>query len=268
MSSPIPSPPSPQSPSSDLSDSPPTLDPSTLALLNDFITSKTEQENRFHEIAARVTGLALDDADDAGDEEPIMSVDEYRDAFAEDWQLSQFWYTTAFAMRFARTLHALCTPDTAIAFVCCPTAFVAFQHTRPFERARLLDVDERFAVLAPRHYVHYDMEEPDALPDYMTDGVDIAVVDPPFLSEYTNARVVKTLRRILRRKAKLIVLTSTSVEPILERLYDAPPLGPLKRTKIEVQHGQLRNDFGCWASWEGAEDFDLEAEEEEEEKKE
>ncbi|KAJ6474469.1 putative N6-adenine methyltransferase-domain-containing protein [Mycena vitilis] len=259
MSVAIPIPPSPESTSSSLSGSPPALDPSTLALLNSFIASKTEEEQRFKELAeeaaARVAGLSLElDVDDEGTpEKPMISVDEYRSVFSEDWQLSQFWYTTKFAMRFARTLHNLCTPTTSIAFVCCPTAFVAFQHTTPLKNARLLEVDGRFAVLTPRHYVPYDMEEPTTLPAYLKDSVDIAVLDPPFLNEYTNANIVKTLRQIMRPSGKLIVITSTSVSDILDKVYDSPPLGPLRKTGIEVQFGQLRNDFACWASWEGSE---------------
>ncbi|KAF7321572.1 hypothetical protein MKEN_00678200 [Mycena kentingensis (nom. inval.)] len=233
------------------------LDPNTLALLNDFIHTKTEQERLFNQLAesasARVAG-------DDSDEPPMMSVDDYRAAFAEDWQLSQFWYTTPFADRFAALLHTLCKPDTTIAFMCCPTAFVAFQHHKLLKNAKLLEVDGRFAVLTPKHYIPYDMEEPTAAPVMqLANAVDIAVVDPPFLNEYTNQHVVTTLKQILRPNAKLIVLTSTSVEAILERLYDAPPLGPLRRTKIEVLHGQLRNDFGCWANWEGSEELECSA---------
>jgi len=169
-------------------------------------------------------------------------------------------------MRFARILHTLCTPTTSVAFLCCPTAFVAFQHTRFLRNARLLEVDGRFGVLT-RQYVPYDMEEPTALPAYLTQSVDLAIVDPPFLNEHTNANVVKTLRQIMRPSGKLVVLTSTSVTPVLEKLYDAPPLGPLRRTKIEVVHGQLRNDFACWGSWEGAKELGAEEDEEELEKK-
>ncbi|KAJ7088215.1 putative N6-adenine methyltransferase-domain-containing protein [Mycena crocata] len=276
MSIRIPAPPSPQSTSSALSSSPPALHPDTLALLNSFIASKTEEERRFNELveqaAARVAGLALEAdarAEAEGAEEPMMSVDEYRLAFGEDWQLSQFWYTTPFAMRLARILHNLCTPTTSVAFVCCPTAFVAFQHIRPRKNARLLEFDGRFSVLAPRQYVPYDMEEPTALPAHLSGSVDIAIVDPPFLNEYTNTNVVKTLRQIMRPTGKLLVITSTSVTPVLEKLYDAAPLGPLRMTQIEVVHGQLRNDFACWGSWEGAEELgagdDVEVSEAEEE---
>ncbi|KAJ7474277.1 putative N6-adenine methyltransferase-domain-containing protein [Mycena latifolia] len=265
MSVPVRAPPSPVSTFSSISSSPPTLDASTLALLDSFIAEKNEEERRFNELAeqaaARVAGLALEfddhkaSADADVEVKPMISVDEYRLAFGEDWQLSQFWYTTPFAMRFARVLHTLCTPTTSIAFLCCPTAFVGFQHTKPLKNARLLEVDGRFAVLAPREYVPYDVEEPTALPAYLTASVDIAIVDPPFLNEYTNAKLIETLRQIMRPSGKLIMLTSTSVTPVLEKLYAAPPLGPLRRTKIDVMHGRLQNDFACWASWDGAEEL-------------
>ncbi|KAF7298085.1 hypothetical protein HMN09_01029800 [Mycena chlorophos] len=233
---------------SDRSDSPPpALDPNTLALLTQFIGEKTAQQQRFDALTEAAA------AEDAPTKYP--SVDEYRATFAEDWQLSQFWYTTPFAERFAQLLHGLCDENTSIAFLCCPTAWVAFQHLKPLDNAKLLEVDGRFGVLAPRNYIRYDMEEPLAIPEHLTNSVDIAVVDPPFLNEYTNEHIVTTLRKIMRPNAKLIVLTSTSVESILQRLYDTPPLGPLRRTKVEVLHGQLRNDFGCWANWEGSEEL-------------
>jgi hypothetical protein len=84
--------------------------------------------------------------------------------------------------------------------------------------------------------------------------------------QYTNTHIVTTLRQIMRPSGKLIILTSTSVSAVLEKLYDSPPLGPLRRTKIEVEHGQLRNDFECWASWEGSEELGAEVDDAEEKK--
>lgn len=91
---------SPQSSFSGLSSSPPKLDLNTIALLDSFLSTKAEEERLFNELAeqaaARIAGLALDaHADEEGvveeGEKPMISVDEYRLVFGEDWQLSQFW---------------------------------------------------------------------------------------------------------------------------------------------------------------------------------
>ncbi|KIY69124.1 hypothetical protein CYLTODRAFT_242898 [Cylindrobasidium torrendii FP15055 ss-10] len=233
------------SPASDTSDSL-QLDPSTLALLDSFLASKSDAQQRYAE---------LEQAANGHEEKPMMSVDEYRAAFGEDWQLSQFWYSTKFATTLARSLRTLCDEDTSIAFLCCPTAFVAFQHTNPLPGARLLEVDQRFHVLAPKHYIPYDLDEPDDIPDALRGSVDIAVLDPPFLNETTNQKLAQTLKQILRPNAKLVLITSTSIETALRRIYAEPPLGPLRSTALAPEHGQLQNDFHCWGSWAGAEEL-------------
>ncbi|KIK66012.1 hypothetical protein GYMLUDRAFT_239673 [Collybiopsis luxurians FD-317 M1] len=251
---------SPRSVSSNISGSPPALNPSTISILDSFLSSKIEQEQLFNQIsaqapAAALAGLALDtDAEDE-DEREMISVDDYRTAFGEDWQLSQFWYTTAFANRLAESIHSLCNPSTSVAFVCCPTAFVASQHLYPRKNDRLLEFDQRFSVLAPKKFVLYDLNEPDDFPDTLKASVDIAVVDPPYLNDRTNIKIAQTIRQILRPSGKLIVITSKSVVPALREIYNEPPLGPLKEAALVVEHGRLTNDFACWGSWEGAEHF-------------
>ena len=90
----------PPSPTSSCSSSPPTLDTSTLALLDDFLSTKAQEEVRLNELALATASLATsdDEAEDVDDSAPatppkprMMSVDEYQAAFGEDWQLSQFW---------------------------------------------------------------------------------------------------------------------------------------------------------------------------------
>jgi EEF1A lysine methyltransferase 1 len=88
---------SPRSFFSDLSGSPPKLDSNTLALLDAFLYEKADEERRFNEIAsekaaAQIAGLALDVDDCEKEENPtVVSVADFRLAFGEDWQLSQFW---------------------------------------------------------------------------------------------------------------------------------------------------------------------------------
>jgi len=71
----------------------------------------------------------------------------------------------------------------------------------------------------------------------------------------TNAKLCQTLRQVLKPRAKLLLITSTSVEGVIKKLYSAPPLGPMKKTALVVEHEQLANDFAAWGSWDDAEYF-------------
>jgi len=71
----------------------------------------------------------------------------------------------------------------------------------------------------------------------------------------TNAKLCQTLRQVLKPRARLLLITSTSVEDLIEKLYSAPPLGPMKKTALVVEHEQLANNFAAWGSWADAEYF-------------
>ena len=72
----------------------------------------------------------------------------------------------------------------------------------------------------------------------------------------TNAKAIEALKLLLAPTAKLLLLTGVSTEAILERLYTAPPVGPLVKTALEVEHGSgLANDFACWGNWPEAKDL-------------
>ncbi|KAH0580940.1 hypothetical protein H2248_012094 [Termitomyces sp. 'cryptogamus'] len=245
--------------SSSPSGSPPKLSSDTLALLQEFLTSRAEEEKRFNDLAeqaaARIASREMN-VDLEQPDPPMMSVDEYRLAFGEDWQLSQFWYSTSYATRLAKSIRSICTSSSKIAFMCCPTAFVAFQHTNPLDGARLLEYDKRFSVLAPTKFIHYDLDEPDIIPEDLHGAMDVVVADPPFLNEITNRKLIKTIQQIIHpTRGKLVLMTSTSVETVLHELYNVPPIGPLRLTSLEPDMGRLANAFGCWGAWEGAENF-------------
>ena len=54
-------------------------------------------------------------------------------------------------------------------------------------------------------------------------------------------------------------MSSPSIEDILDMLYDCPPLGPLRKTSMKVEHDRLANDFALWGSWDGAENFGVDS---------
>jgi len=51
------------------------------------------------------------------------------------------------------------------------------------DNAKLLEYDQRFAVLSPKQYIPFDLDEPDDFPESLRGSVELAVVDPPFLNE-------------------------------------------------------------------------------------
>ena len=82
--------------SSNISESSPRLDASVLALLNEFIANKAEEEARFKALeaesaAVQLAGIEFDDKEEVNDLKPMVSLQEYKRTFGEDWQLSQFW---------------------------------------------------------------------------------------------------------------------------------------------------------------------------------
>ncbi|KAL0945700.1 hypothetical protein HGRIS_014851 [Hohenbuehelia grisea] len=274
----------------------PQLDPSTLAILGSFYADKAEEEQIFNDLAQRSKWSQYVDDEKPDEQESsiqhpkMISVDEFRVGFREDWQLSQFWYSTKFAYKLAKCIHHLCstsnridgvvqagpTTEPTIAFVCCPTSFVAFTNLYPPSpgddlkyTALLMEHDQRFSYLPlstrRTRYIPYDLTDPTKIPADIVGKVDLVVVDPPFLNLRTNEQVATTLRRILRTDTgKLIIITSTSLEgeepaernkSPLHIVYNSAPIGPLRRTQLNVEHVGLQNDFACWGSWDGAESF-------------
>lgn len=89
------------SPSTSLSESPEIrLASSTIAMLDSFLAEKAEEERLFRELEEKALHGGLENAprDLAhNDGKRGISVDEFKTAFAEDWQLSQFWYVLTLA---------------------------------------------------------------------------------------------------------------------------------------------------------------------------
>lgn len=85
----------PCSPSTSLSESPEIrLAPSTIAMLDSFLAEKAEEERLFRELERQALDGELEhnvNVEDVKQGNRGISVDEFRAAFSEDWQLSQFW---------------------------------------------------------------------------------------------------------------------------------------------------------------------------------
>lgn len=176
---------------------------------------------------------------------------DFKRIFKEDWQLSQFWYTMDTAEQLVEAISKLSKPASRIAFLCCPTAYVAYKEKAiyPSQRLRLLEHDSRFAIFASADFVNYDLNNPLSFPlefrEEMRLSQDIVVVDPPFHAKSSQEKLASTIRHMLDpEEGTVVLLTGTSMTPILDDVYQGLP--KFVRKGIVIKHDGLETPYGCW----------------------
>jgi EEF1A lysine methyltransferase 1 len=181
------------------------------------------------------------------------------DAFTEDWNASQFWYTDATARLLARQLLDGATNESAIAVVSAPSAFVQLKKLLATEYASikpkltLLEYDDRFAVFS--EFVPYDYAHPFRLPDRLKSSFDRVICDPPFLSEDCQTKAALTVRWLSKAgepsPTRLVVCTGERMESTVHSLYGK---SGIRTTSFEPEHAKgLSNEFRCYANFKSSE---------------
>ncbi|KAI0165075.1 putative N6-adenine methyltransferase-domain-containing protein [Hypoxylon sp. FL1284] len=183
------------------------------------------------------------------------------DAFVEDWNESQFWYSDETATLLAKQLLHGVQEDEVVAVVSAPSVFVALKNLlnsadasspQP-KKVYLLEHDQRFAVFP--EFVFYDFQQPAKLPSDLKGAVDRVICDPPFLSEDCQTKAALTVRWMSRtaprggtQSPRLIVCTGERMECLVTKLYRS--LGA-RTTTYEPRHARgLSNEFYCYANFE------------------
>ncbi|KAI8939325.1 hypothetical protein NX059_003115 [Plenodomus lindquistii] len=224
-------------------DEPLQLSGSALDALKEFYGERDARQKQFEELK----GKAEDDFDGK------LSME----AFTEDWNASQFWYSDETATLLARQLLAGATDDTRIAVVSAPSAFIQLKNIlasgeikcRP--QITLLEYDERFAVF--KEFVRYDFEKAIQLPAELKGSFDAIICDPPFLSQDCQTKAALTVRWLAKSwtqdDLRLIVCTGERMESLItEKLYGK--IGT-RTTDYEIKHSKgLSNEFRCYANFE------------------
>ncbi|KAL2264003.1 hypothetical protein VTK26DRAFT_3558 [Humicola hyalothermophila] len=178
------------------------------------------------------------------------------EAFTEDWNKSQFWYSDETASLFAKALLDGATADTTIAVVSAPSVFVALRNIlndapadQPRPRIVLLEHDRRFEVFS--EFIYYDFTQPLKLPAELRGTCDRLICDPPFLNENCQTKTAITIRWLARpppARPRLIVSTGERMESVVTRLYRS--FG-LRTTDYEPAHARcLNNEFYCYSNFE------------------
>lgn len=178
------------------------------------------------------------------------------EAFTEDWQLSQFWYSAETVATLARELIALGreraaargAADCRLACVCAPSVYVALRAMLADApggvRAAVFEIDERFALYGDE-YARYDYTQPHEVAVHWRGAFDAILIDPPFLSEECLARVAETVALLKREPDVPVILCSGAV-----MAEHAERLLGLRVIAYRPQHARnLSNPFHCFISY-------------------
>ncbi|KAL2210520.1 hypothetical protein CC79DRAFT_1394757 [Sarocladium strictum] len=228
---------------SDSDDDQPTLSAHALAALADFNAEKDEHAKKFEKLK------------EAAEADGPLSMD----AFKEDWNASQFWYSEETATTYARQLLANTTAENTICVLSAPTAFVALKNVlREVEEAKrpkviLLEFDDRFSVFP--EFTFYDFQQPFKLPGNLKGTVDAIIYDPPFLSEDCQTKTRWLLKpppaTPTEKVPRIIVSTGERVKSLVLKLLQ--PYGVQISTYVPGHARGLSNEFHCYANFECSE---------------
>ncbi|KAK1584758.1 putative N6-adenine methyltransferase-domain-containing protein [Colletotrichum navitas] len=231
---------------SDSDDEPITLSSQALAALAEFNAERDERQAKFEKLKAQC------EANAAGGLPLSM------EAFTEDWNSSQFWYSDETARLLAGHLLEGADEDTTIGIVSAPSVFIALRNLmnerdpslgRP--KVALLEYDTRFNVFP--EFVFYNFQSPFKLPAELKGNVDRVICDPPFLSDDCQTKAAMTVRWLMKPNAinsesRVIVSTGERMATVVNKVYKA--LG-VRTVTYEPTHARgLSNEFYCYANFE------------------
>lgn len=73
----------------------------------------------------------------------------------------------------------------------------------------LFEYDKRFRAFGSSYHF-YDYNDPDNIPDNLVAAFSVVVADPPFLSEECLEKVAVTVKKLMKKNAKVILCTGIS----------------------------------------------------------
>ncbi|KAI8959515.1 hypothetical protein F5Y11DRAFT_359159 [Daldinia sp. FL1419] len=203
-----------------------TLSSQALAALQEFYGERDAHADKFEKLKTA--------AEDQHAGAQPLSIE----AFTEDWNKSQFWYSDETAMLFAKQLLDGVREDEVVAVVSVPSVFVALKNllnatnanTPKPKKVIFLEHDRRFSVFP--EFIFYDFQQPIKLPAELKGAADRIICDPPFLSEDCQTKIC----------------TGERMEPLVTKLYRS--LGAKTTTYEPVHAHGLSNEFYCYANFE------------------
>ena len=206
-------------------DEQPRLSSSTLAVLQEFLKERSEQQN-----------LLLEHVSKESQTPNIL--------FDENWQLSQFWYDDKTIQAFVRGALNSTPANGKIALISCPTLYSKLKKECGKRQIVLFEYDSRFKIFGV-DFIQYDYKSPLNVPRYMSSQFDLVIADPPFLSVECLTKTAVTIKFLT--KENIVLCTGAIMTELAERLLDVR-----KCDFIPGHRNNLANEFCCFSNF----DFD------------
>ncbi|KAH8240935.1 hypothetical protein KR026_008381 [Drosophila bipectinata] len=204
----------------------------TLAILNEFLAERSKRE--------------------AEEEDRILNKTGKDGLFEEDWQLSQFWYSTKTKLIVRDVVGKLLKEQGEhsngfrIALLSCPSLYKDIKDVH--SQVTIFEYDTRFEAYGT-DFQHYDFNCIENNPDYLKEHhqqYDLVIADPPFLSQECITKVSEIITKLQRNpdKSKLIFCSGEVVEPWLTASL------PVHKCTFHPEHERnLGNQFVSYANF-------------------
>lgn len=139
--------------------------------------------------------------------------------YTEDPDYNQYWYSPNTIRVMIEEIEQL---DGDVAFLSTPSLyFSASEQCR--SRSKMFDFDKKWN--CDPNFVFYDFNKPEELPESLLHTFDVAVIDPPFITEDVWIKYGRAAELLLRKhdECKIICTTVLENESLLNKIFGVKP---------------------------------------------
>ena len=138
---------------------------------------------------------------------------------SQDPNYNQYWYSPHTISVMVEEIEHL---GGEVAFLSTPSLYFSVSE-QCRSRSKIFEFDKKWS--SDSNFVFYDFNKPEELPESLWHTFDVAVVDPPFITEDVWIKYGRAVELLLRKhdESKVICTTIPENESVLNRIFSAKP---------------------------------------------
>ncbi|KAL5282356.1 N6AMT2 family protein [Megaselia abdita] len=163
--------------------------------------------------------------------------------FAENWQLSQFWYSDETIKHISALIGKAARKKDNVALLSCPSLYISCKAVH--HNTIIFEFDDRFKIWE-KDFVKYDFNNAydENYLDEFRHNFDIVIADPPFLSKECFEKFAFITKKIVKPNGKILFCSGEVVEEYVAKFLD------LKKCSYKPKHTRnLGNDFTTYSNF-------------------